>query len=287
MRALLITLNVILAGALLFALGAAFDGVFSGDNGGYTVKKRTGTVKMVAGSKQEAEPEPEFAVSHEQMIKNIVSADVFNSERSPNSAFNGRGGRVEMTLVGTFRIGKTEGAIIRQNRVNRQFNPFIMMMGPGIGGSSDSWGVSRNQQSGNRGGGNNGRSRAAGSSFRQRFQNVSRMKGQNQNQNTNLAFKQYVKVGETLSNGYTLVEVSRVRAVLTRGSDRMELELQDPSKSRTASRSGGGQKLNVNQQLQQAQILTNQRMMQVMQQMQRSMQGGGNRGGATPRGRGR
>lgn len=282
MRALLITLNIVLAGVLLFAFSSVFESEDGGRNTAYSVKKRS-TAKAKTGSsrKPPVTAEPVVEETHETMIKNIVSADIFNQERSPNSAFNGRGGRVTMTLVGTFRIGKIEGAIIQQNRIQRNTNPFIMMMGPGIGGQGGAWGNARNIDGGSSGARRNTRrSSSTGSSYRQRFQ----LAGQMQNQNT--AFKQYVRLGETLSNGYTLVEVSRVRAVLTRGSDRMELELQDPSKSRNSGRRTS-RKLSASQQLQQAQLITSQRMMQVMQQMQRTMSGQQRSGGATSRGRGR
>ena len=103
------------------------------------------------------------------------------------------------------------------------------------------------------------------------------------------AEKQYVKVGETLSNGYTLAEVTRTGATLIRGNDRIELELQDPSRNRNSGRNYNNNRgLNSTQQFQQAQMIMQGQMMRTMQQMQRTIQtnqgnrnyGGGNRGGA-------
>ncbi|MGC8141259.1 hypothetical protein ACP3W2_27960, partial [Salmonella enterica] len=50
--------------------------------------------------------------------------------------------------------------------------------------------------------------------------------GQNNNNNNNkpVVYKQYVRLGETMANGYTLAEVDRNRVVLTRGNDKLELE---------------------------------------------------------------
>ena len=123
-------------------------------------------------------------------------------------------------------------------------------------------------------------------SMRQRWsmlnpQLARQLAGENQNPT---AIKQYVRVGDTLSNGYTLAEVTRTGATLIRGNDRLELELQDPSKNR-ANRNYQNRRANPTQQFQQAQMFMQGQMMRTMQQMQRTIQsnsGGGNRnrGGA-------
>ena len=91
------------------------------------------------------------------------------------------------------------------------------------------------------------------------------------------SYRQYVRIGETLSNGYILVEVSRTRAVLTRGSDKMELEIQEASKGirrvsrpRRQSFSQTMQNL-MRQNLQQMQNMARQNMYQnrMMQNMMR------------------
>lgn len=51
----------------------------------------------------------------------------------------------------------------------------------------------------------------------------------------NVMYKQCVKVGETLSNGYQLVEVSRGKAVLDNGTDRIELEIISPSQNQSGT----------------------------------------------------
>ncbi|MBR7107503.1 MAG: hypothetical protein IKC89_03705, partial [Lentisphaeria bacterium] len=84
-------------------------------------------------------------------------------------------------------------------------------------------------------------------------------------------------------NGYTLAEVTRTGVTLIRGNDRIELELQDPSKNRNSGRSSNYRRpgLNASQQFQQAQMIMQGQMMRTIQQMQRNIQsgnGGGNRG---------
>ena len=99
--------------------------------------------------------------------------------------------------------------------------------------------------------------------------------------------KQYVRVGETLSNGYTLSEVTRTTATLTRGSDKMELELQDPSKNQTKAATTNNNRsnpvLNQLQQMQQMQMMQNFQMMRMMRDTSRNQNQNqsGNRGGSS------
>ncbi|MBR7130949.1 MAG: hypothetical protein IKC82_03040 [Lentisphaeria bacterium] len=164
----------------------------------------------------------------------IVEKDVFNQIRSP-LAYT-RTGRSEMTLVGVID-GKA--AIIKTNTRQRQYNPFLaqaMRMSSGMTG---------------RGGG--------------RFTQWSQISG---NRN-NGPVQQYVRIGETMSSGYVLSEVSRSRAVLVRGNDKVELELQDPSKNRAQARRAGI-RLNSTQQFQQAQMFMQSQMIRTMREIQQN-----------------
>ena len=262
-----LTLGLLLAWATVDLMKPA-----SAKSSGYTVKKRVPAKKGVVQKKSDAAPSavpaPAFR-DREEMIQAIVDGDLFNPERSPNASTRGRGGRIEMVLVGTFKIGDTEGAIIRQNTIQRQFNPFLAHLGGGPGGGP--------------GGG-----RAPGPGLNRFSGGLQRFGAGLNPQNNTQPIRQYVRVGETLANGYKLIEVTRTNAVLVRGGDRTELELQMPSRGRVA---GGRapQRLNPAQQLQQAQMATQIRIMQMMQQMQRSMNGGQGGGGVPPSrgGRGR
>ena len=74
----------------------------------------------VQDKKYTPQPLPEI----NDAVEKIIGADVFSNVRSPLA--NVRSGRNEMTLVGIFKAGSVEGAIIKQTGGNRQFNPFIM-----------------------------------------------------------------------------------------------------------------------------------------------------------------
>ena len=275
MKTLFIVINCI--------LGAAVCGLFISNvahaaksKQQYEVKKRP----VKKNPSQEPAERTGLVIPEENREKTIVDADIFNPERAPNVSMWGRG-RTQMSLVGTFKAGKMEGAIILQQTAQRWRSPMgtmgammnpeamtAMMNGmnrPGQGGAG-----------GNRMGGA-GPGRGLGS-MRQRWSMMSPQTGTDRN-SANMPIKQYVRVGETLANGYTLTEVTRTRAVLSKGGDKMELELQDPSKNQTQRRTTA-RRGNASQQLQQAQLQTQQQMLRMMYMMQgRMMQGGGNAGG--------
>ena len=264
MRKLLVMINLILGVFLLwgFAKNIAASNAQNAKKNQIKLLPLPKASKSDSKNKAAAQALPEV----DEAAKKIIALDVFNNVRSPLA--NVRNSRTQLTLVGIFRCGKTEGAIIRQNSRNRQFNPYLaqMMMQSGM------------MNRGNMGGGNRGGNR--GGMGGGRFTSWSQMSGRNSG-----AEKQYVRVGDTLSNGYTLAEVTRTGATLIRGNDRIELELQDPSKNRASSnRNNNNRRINPTQQFQQAQMIMQGQMMRSIQQMQRSMQnsnsGGGNRGGA-------
>ena len=275
MKIALTLLNVTLGLLLAWAAVDMVKPSAAAKSSGYTVKKRVPAKKGAVPKKNESEtdeaaPSAPMFRNQEEEIQAVIDGDLFNSERSPNASMRGRGGRVQMVLVGTFKIGDVEGAIIRQNTIQRQFNPFLAQLGGGPGGPG-------------------GRGAPGGPGLNRFSGGLQRFGAGLNTQNNTQPIRQYVRVGETLANGYKLVEVTRSSAVLVRGGDRTELELQLPSKGRAA---GGRapQRLNAAQQLQQAQMVTQMRMMQMMQQMQRNMNGGGGpQGGGAPArgGRGR
>ena len=271
MRKLLVTINIVLGVFLLFGItkNIAASKADAAKENQIKLLPLPKSSKNDSKNKNAAQPLPEV----DEAAKKIIALDVFNNVRSPLA--NVRNSRTQLTLVGIFRCGKTEGAIIRQNNRNRQFNPYIaqMMMQAGMGGGMGNRG-------GNMGGGNRGRLFGGGNMGGSgRFTSWSQMSGRNSG-----ADKQYVRVGDTLSNGYTLAEVTRTGATLIRGNDRLELELQDPSKNRSSG-NYQNRRANPTQQFQQAQMFMQGQMMRTMQQMQRTIQsnsGGGNRnrGGA-------
>jgi len=174
---------------------------------------------------------PQQLVGLDSAVDKVVVADVFNNVRSPFA--NIRTSRNDLVLVGVFQSGNVSGAIIKQNTRNHQVNPYLM-------------------QAMRMSGGNN---RAGG----QRFTRWSMMSGRG-----NEPQKQYVRLGETMSNGYTLAEVTRQHAVLVRGNDKLELELQDPSKNRSTQQRRP--RMNSTQQYQQAQLYLQAEMIRAFRQ---------------------
>ena len=53
----------------------------------------------------------------------------------------------------------------------------------------------------------------------------------NNNDQQSVVYKQYVRVGEVMANGYKLESVTRTSAILTKGSERMELTIVEASKN--------------------------------------------------------
>lgn len=237
MRNILIVLNCVLGFALA---GVTFRTLFFARRAEVQAakpvnKKAVLPVKRTVSGRKKTETPPPA----DELIKTITAANIFNSSRSPNSGMRGRGGNTTLTLVGTFRIGNTEGAIIKvkgaQNRF-ASFGGFPGMMGGGMMMPPPM--MMQNQGGGNNNNNNNSGSfrGGRGSGGRRRFGSMFGMMGNMQqnsnNNNSTTGVKQYVKVGETLSTGHTLVEVTRFKAVLTRGGSKTELNLEDPSRTR-------------------------------------------------------
>ena len=249
MKKALVTLNLILAAAvaIIVLTNIATDKKSNSAKKKAAVKSSTvqsstrkSTEKKNAEKKEGAEETPAAKLlPPAEAAAKIVEKDVFNQIRSP-LAFS-RVGRSEMTLVGVID-GKA--AIIKTNIRQQQFNPYLaqaMRMGAAMRGGN--------------GGPPGGR-----------FTQWSQMS----NNRRNGPVQQYVRLGETMNSGYVLVEVTRSRAVLERGNDKLELELQDPSKNRTAARQSQPQKLNATQQFQQAQMFMQSQMIRTMRDIQRN-----------------
>ena len=332
MKTILIILNLLLAGAVLWS-GARFVQGISGEPkpAAFTVKKRVPkTQKATASIQNTSVRRASIPEAGEKQVKEIVELDVFNQDRCPNAGVWGGGNaRVEMTLVGTFRIGQTQGAVILQKSQARNF-PFMQfgggMMnnqggmqrrqgigrggpGGGFGGGPGGFGGGFNGGqggqggrpggfNGGQGGGDSGRRSIGGSRFISANRDARGVvqPGQ-QNNNTNVTYKQYVRLGETMANGYRLTEINRNSVVLVRGSDRVELELVDASvnakqnarRNNNAARPANQtqvmqQMLQSMQNMQRAQMMQNFQMMRMQQQNQQNQQNQQqSRGGTAPR----
>ena len=264
MKMFLIILNIILAGIAVFGTVENIRRKV-GEKTASDLKVKKKKIQPGRNTDTGKQTTPETEISTEEMIKKITENNLFYSGRSPNAHMRGNQ-RVTLTLVGTFTIGKVSGAIIKHNvQQNNRTNAFGMwrmgrngmMNAPGNNmnmqmGNMPQRNVNSGRNSSNAGNGNqrrNSQISGSGSSYRNRFgsrnNNVplppgvmpGMFTGMNQSQSTAAQnHRQYVRIGETLSNGYTLVEVTRTTATLTRGSDKMELEIQESSKGLSSAR---------------------------------------------------
>ncbi len=299
MKTPLILLNCLLAGGVCFAFVSNLRSLSTEEQ--VVPVKRTPkmTKSILPGLEQKTVP-----LTPEQQIQSILTANILNPDRSPNTGARGQNRRVRLSLVGTFKIGKSEGAIIRvQGAVNQ--NRF-MQMGGGMFGMPGMFGgmpgaapqMNNNMQNGaNNAAGpriNAGRSEGRGGMMsgqdrRVRFTSMFRqMSGEiDESDSATTGTKQYVKVGETLSSGHTLVEVQRFKVILSRGGSKTELLLEDPSKNQV--RRGSYRRMSAGQQFMQNSLNAQRQMMQMMQRMSwgmnRAMQNF-NRGGGGGNGRG-
>ena len=300
MKTPLIFLNCLLAGGVCLAFVSNIRSVSSEEQ--VVPVKRTPKTIIRSMENAGAENVPQ---TPQQQVQDILTANILNPERSPNTGARAQNRRVQLTLVGTFKIGKSEGAIIRVRGAVNQ-NRFMQMgggmfgmpgmpgMGPGMGGMPGAQTAapagSNNQNNAAAGPRvNAGRSEGRGGMMsgddnRMRFTSMFRqMSGEEEDADSaTTGVKQYVKVGETLSSGHTLVEVQRFKVILSRGGSKTELLLEDASKNQV--RHSSARRMSAGQQFMQNSLNAQRQMMQMMQRMSwgmnRAMQNmGGNRGG--------
>ena len=302
MKTPLILLNCLLAGGVCFAFVSNIRSL-SKEEQVVPVKRSPKVIKSLLPGSQPSEA----PLTPDQQLQSILTANILNPERSPNTGARAQNRRVRLSLVGTFKIGKSEGAIIRvQGAVNP--NRFMQMGGgmfgmpgmPGMGGMPGGMPgavAQGNAQNSNNAVGpriNAGRSEGrggmmSGQDSRVRFSSMFRqMAGESDDSDSaTTGTKQYVKVGETLSSGHTLVEVQRFKVILSRGGSKTELLLEDPSKNQV--RRGTYRRMSAGQQFMQNSLNAQRQMMQMMQRMSwgmnRAMQNF-NRGGGGGNGRG-
>ena len=191
-------------------------------------------------------------------IRKVVEGNIFDPARCPGARIPGRRNSntgLDMTLVGTFTIGELSGAVIMQKR--RQQNtasPFPWMQ-QGMGGmpmampafqnNGQGGGFNNNRQGGGNGAQNNGQGGLARARFGagdmyarwRRMQSRQQNGGNGNNGDAAVVFQQYVRVGETLANGYKLTAVTRTGATLMKNSEKIELELVEASRNAGADRS--------------------------------------------------
>lgn len=161
-------------------------------------------------------PEKSAAMTPREAAGLIIGANIFNLTRCPDAQSGRWGGNsAQMSLLGVYRIGSYQGAIIQQKRNTRR--------GPG------NW------------------------------------RNRNQNTTAEKPLKQFLRLGESLENGYTLTAVYDDYIVLSRGSGQLELKLETASKNlpSTIAAAAAAQRQNRPnaQQIQQMMMFRQMRMM--------------------------
>ena len=121
MKKLLVIVNTV----LVFLLGISLFGAFFGGSGTkLEVGKKKSARKSQDVQTQPASAPQKFKVpSSDEAVSIIVNKNVFDSQRTGGAT--GRGGAVTYTLVGFYRVGNSQGAIItsKGNMRNRNGMP--------------------------------------------------------------------------------------------------------------------------------------------------------------------
>ena len=257
MKTFLIFLNICLAGGIFWSLlkQAEMPQVNEDEyffRASEKEKKKAPAKTETASRKKTAVPETrETGLS----IRRVVEGNIFDPARCPSARIPGRrnsNAGLDMTLVGTFTIGGQSGAIIMQKRRQNTSYPW-MMQGPpmampafqnntpasnngGMPGTGN--GVQNGGSSNMMQGGGFARARfGSGEMFARWRQMQNNQQNRGNSEEAAVVYQQYVRVGETLANGYKLTAVTRTGATLMKNSEKIELELVEASKNAGAERS--------------------------------------------------
>ena len=248
MKFLLISLNVLLVVAV-----AHLAWKYSSDPVAFPSKTKIAprSVSEIVGKKPSAnqahKKNARIAVESpevtERKIDALVKRNVFNTERVPDAPANKNSAsaraaqqvRADMSLVGTYTIGDSLGAIILQRLQGntqqqlkalqqKEYEQYqasatrVTDPGKKAEAATDSKAASEDGEGEDDGTGK--KTVVMG----------------NTTISANNVFRQHLKVGDTTVNGYTLVEVTRTSAVLTKDSERIELSLLKPSEAGNIAR---------------------------------------------------
>ncbi|MBO4490234.1 MAG: hypothetical protein J5944_02615 [Lentisphaeria bacterium] len=263
MKAFLIFLNICLAGGIFWSLLKQAETPQVNEDEYFfraseKEKKKTPAKTETVSRKKEPVPETRSA---EVSVRRVVEGNIFDPARCPGARIPGRRNSntgLDMTLVGTFVIGEQSGAIILQKRRQNTNFPFPWMQqgGPPIampafqnngqqgggfmnGGAqtSGAGNTAQNQNNGQQGGGFARARFGSGEMFARWRQMQNRQQNGGNNEEAAVVYQQYVRVGETLANGYKLTAVTRTGATLMKNSEKLELELVEASRNAGAERS--------------------------------------------------
>ena len=203
-------------------------------------KRAAATVKRVEKNPLDS---PEVT---EQKITAVLDRNIFKTERVPdapankNAQRNNQQIRADMSLVGTYVIGDSLGAIILQRLQGNSQQQLKALQQK----EYEQYALSSTRVTDPK------KKAAAAAESDEDAEEKKEVKDGEAEKNpkqivivggspsisANNVFRQHLKVGDTTVNGYKLEEVTRTSAVLTKNSERIELTLLTPSEAGNVTR---------------------------------------------------
>ncbi len=246
MKLMLIALNVILVAAVAH-LAWTYSSeplTFASTSKKFTPaklehKRTTANVKRVEKNPLDS---PEVT---EQKIAAVLENNIFKTERVPEAPANKTAQRnnqqirADMSLVGTYVIGDSLGAIILQRLQGNSQQQLKALQQK----EYEQYALSSNRVTDPK------KKAAAAAEAEEAGEEKTETKtdgdkepkeivivGGSPSISANNVFRQHLKVGDTTVNGYKLEEVTRTSAVLTKNTERIELTLLTPSEAGNMTR---------------------------------------------------
>lgn len=253
MKFLLISLNILLvAGVCHLAWTYSSDPIeFASTSRKMTPAKieRKKAPRVKASEKYVADS-PEVT---EKKIASVVEHNIFHTERVPDAPANKTAQRnnqqirADMSLVGTYVIGDTLGAIILQRlqgNAQQQLKALQQKEYEQYTASSRITDPKKKAAAASESGETEENKASAGE---EKDSKQIVIVGGSPSISANNVFRQHLKVGDTTVNGYKLEEVTRTSAVLTKNKERIELTLLTPSEAGNVTRQRQNNNQNNNQ----------------------------------------
>ena len=250
MKYLLVSLNVFLAAALCHLAWITVSDPVHLEEQAPTVE-RTGQEKKTAFTKSASKAAVKVDAPSvvEEKIAALGNRNIFNTERVPEApaaraaaSRNNQQIRLGMSLVGTYSIGDALGAIILQ-RVQGNSQQLLKELQQKeyeqfMASSRVTDPKKKAQGQGDADKDDESEAEAEEAAIRSIIMNPSI--------SANNVIRQRLKVGDTTLNGYTLVEVTRTSATLTKNKETIELPLLTPSEASNQARQNNNRNNNNN-----------------------------------------
>ena len=193
----------------------------------------------------------------EQKIASVLERNIFKTERVPeapankNAQRNNQQIRADMSLVGTYVIGDSLGAIILQRLQGnsqqqlkalqqKEYEQYALSSTRVTDPKKKAAAAAEADEAGE-----DTKETRADETEKDPKQIV--IVGGSPSISANNVFRQHLKVGDTTVNGYKLEEVTRTSAVLTKNNERIELTLLTPSEAGNVTRQQRNNNQNNNQ----------------------------------------